>query len=812
MSKRGFLPLFLVGFTRVGGNVRVRAKMNSDQSGLRKDFDREFTAPRLALLLGILILIYCPGIVDGSHALFFRDAGQFGYPVGMYVRERLLHGEIPLWNPYADCGVPFLAQWLTLALYPLSLIYVLLPFPWSMNLFILAHVFLAGIGMYYLAGKWFGNRFAASVAGLAFAWNGLMLHSWMWPSLIATIAWMPWVVLLCERARVEGGPAIWWAALAGAMQMLTGSPEEIVYTWLIVLASFAVNAWPQRTPLDPLPSSSSDPLAPRSGERAGERGSFMPTPTPPIIAQPPWRAYWRGSWRLAGVVILVTGLASAQLFPYLDFLSHGDRNTSAGGNAWSMPIWGAANFLVPLFRVVQSISGVCMQPDQAWVSSYYVGIVTLLLALLGIFLVRSRLTILLGVITVATILCAMGDAGVFLKIFRTLLPFLGITRYPVKYIVITDFCLPLLAAAGVVWLQGRTMAAARRSLVLTGGILAIGIVLLAFCIPFPENSQSLVAMNGVGRLLVLAAGIGAILYQPFCQEKMRQLLVSFAFLLLMGIDICTHVPTQNPTVRSSDYDRTPPAMTRVPVLGEARTMLAKEPKVLLLGLYGRDLEDWFAAQRALLYGNLNLLDDVPGVNGFFPLHPKEESAVAKLLYQGAELPRLQEFLGVSQLCTNLFVWRPQTDFLPMAMIGQQPIYADDAGTLKGLASPDFAPQRMVYLPLPVSNAVTAVANAEAKVLSSNFTAERDVVQTESDGRALLVIAQTYYHWWKATVDGVATPLLRANEGFQAVEVPAGRHEVRLVYQDRSFQLGAAISVLTLSLCAAGFWKSKKSVG
>jgi hypothetical protein len=735
--------------------------MNSDPPGLRTEFDREFTATRLILLLGLLIVIYCPEILLPARALFYRDTGQFGYPVGIYLRNCLWRGEVPLWNPYSDCGIPFLAQWLTLALYPPSLIYVLLPTPWAMNLYILGHVFLAGTGMYFLARHWFGNRFAASVAGLAFAWNGLALHCWMWPNLIATLAWMPWVVWLCERARTGGRRALFWAALAGGLQMLTGSPEQIIYTWLIVLGSFLVGARPWR------------------------------------------REFWGGLGRLACVVGLVAALAAAQLLPWMDFLAHGDRNTSAGGNDWSMPPWGAANFLVPMFRMVGSISGVYMQPDQAWVSSYYMGILTLLLAVLGMIKVRTARTMFLGALAVGAVLCAMGDAGVVLKALRTMMPFLGITRYPVKFVVVTDFCLPLLAAAGVVWLQGSGAAAARRSLVLTGAALAAGVAVFAFCVPFPENSRSLVGVNGLVRLLILAAGVGAIVYQARRQDKPGRLTASFGLLLLMGADICTHVPRQNPTVRAGDYAPAAPMMTAVPRLGESRAMLAREPKILMLGLYGRDLEAWFAAQRTLLYGDLNLLDEIPEVNGFFPIHLREESAVAERLYQGAPLPKLQEFLGVSQLCTNLFVWTPQTHYMPWATIGQQPVFQDDAATLDALASPDFEPRRVVCLPLEARGRVTAGGEPRAVIISSNFTASRCEFQTQAASRAMLVIAQSYYHWWNASVDGAAVPLWRANEGFQAVEVPAGRHEVRLVYRDRAFVAGVVVSIVALLVCAVG---------
>jgi uncharacterized membrane protein YfhO len=43
-------------------------------------------------------------------------------------------------------------------------------------------------------------------------------------------------------------------------------------------------------------------------------------------------------------------------------------------------------------------------------------------------------------------------------------------------------------------------------------------------------------------------------------------------------------------------------------------------------------------------------------------------------------------------------------------------------------------------------------------------------------------------------------LLRANVAFQAVQVPAGVHHVRLVYHDPKLVIGAGISGLALMAC------------
>src|SRR6266404_5214527 len=140
------------------------------------DWAAWFTPGRLALVLGLLLLAAYPEVILGTHSFFNNDFGVFTYPVAHYTRESIWRGELPLWNPYSNCGLPFLAQWNTTVCYPLSWFYILFPLPWSLNYFCLGHVVLAGVSMYWLAHRWTANRFAASVAGLAYAFNGLTLN------------------------------------------------------------------------------------------------------------------------------------------------------------------------------------------------------------------------------------------------------------------------------------------------------------------------------------------------------------------------------------------------------------------------------------------------------------------------------------------------------------------------------------------------------------------------------------------------------------------------------------------------------------
>jgi len=61
------------------------------------------------------------------------------------------------------------------------------------------------------------------------------------------------------------------------------------------------------------------------------------------------------------------------------------------------------------------------------------------------------------------------------------------------------------------------------------------------------------------------------------------------------------------------------------------------------------------------------------------------------------------------------------------------------------------------------------------------------------------------------VDGVPTPLWRANYAFEAVAVPAGKHRILLTYKDRAFRWGAGISLAAIMICGSG-WLRANSKG
>src|ERR1017187_6311839 len=216
-----------------------------------------------------------------------------------------------------------------------------------------------------------------------------------------------------------------------------------------------------------------------------------------------------------------------------------------------------------------------------------------------------------------------------------------------------------------------------------------------------------------------------------------------------------------------------------------------------------DPKNNFLAKRAGYCANVNLLDGVPKVDGFFSITPREGDDLNSLLYGTTnEFPRLEDFMGVSQITApdNFLHWQTRPTFLPLVTAGQKPVFLDDADTLRALTLPDFDGSKVVFLPPEAKPFVTVTNQTAARVLKSHFGIQSADIEAEAGAPALVVVAQTWYHNWRAEVDGHPAHLLRANDAFQALEVPEGRHRVQLIYRDRALETGAVVSLLALLAC------------
>jgi len=162
-------------------------------------------------------------------------------------------------------------------------------------------------------------------------------------------------------------------------------------------------------------------------------------------------------------------------------------------------------------------------------------------------------------------------------------------------------------------------------------------------------------------------------------------------------------------------------------------------------------------------------------------------------------PFAQQGIAVEQRSNAL----PRVWFVPAAVV------LADSNAVERVMSPRFDPRAELLL-APDSAAGTPLAANAATRGSAALTVydhTRMTADSTADGPGYVVFSEWYFKGWRATVDGRAVPLLRADVVLRAVPVPAGTHTITLDYHPREFYVGAALSSVggVIVLAAACTW-------
>jgi len=416
-------------------------------------------------------------------------------------------------------------------------------------------------------------------------------------------------------------------------------------------------------------------------------------------------------------------------------------------------------------------------------------------------------------------------------------------RYPVKFVMLTTFATPLLAAYGmrkVLSASPEAKAGIRRFLiVLWLAMLSLILIILwvAHRSPSGRETWTITARNGVERAAFLSLVLATLYRMNRTRESGKQCLLGLAVLVLLWLDIVTHAPSQNPTVERTVYEPGLQPLRELdprPTLGQSRAMTSYSA---LWRFHFTLLSDPFNTQlgcRLGLFADCNLLDGLPKVDGFYAIEIKEEFEARETLYLSTNTvpenymnkdflsrgifyvatnnfaTNLADFLGVCQITApgKLFDWEARPTYLPLLSAGQKPVFVDATNSLRGLLEPAFNPRQVVYLPLEARPFITVPNETQARVFPGEFSAHGAVLETVAEAPTMVVAAQAWYPCWKAYVDGQPARVWRANHAYQALQVPGGRHRVELVYRDPSFLSGLAISGLTLIACVIGAFRRK----
>jgi O-antigen/teichoic acid export membrane protein len=229
----------------------------------------------LTLLLLLPLLLYAP-VALGSKTLLpvdnlflfepYREAADdlgVGYPHNHLVSDLILQNyawkhfivesirndevsltdRLPLWDPTIFAGHPFLANGQHSALYPLSIVFYVLPLWRAYGVFAWLQLGLAGVFTYIFARVLGLRRLGGLIAGITFQLSGFMVVSSVpHPMIVAAASWLPLILAMVElivqqRPALGQRPATLPWALLGALalgcQMLVGHGENTLFVLLV---------------------------------------------------------------------------------------------------------------------------------------------------------------------------------------------------------------------------------------------------------------------------------------------------------------------------------------------------------------------------------------------------------------------------------------------------------------------------------------------------------------------------------------------------------------------------------------------------
>ncbi|HUV95565.1 MAG TPA: hypothetical protein VMX14_12170, partial [Anaerolineae bacterium] len=259
-----------------------------------------------------------------------------------FIVSSLRAREIPLWNPYILAGVPFLAAGQHSAMYPLSVIFYVLPLPLAYGYFAAIHLFLAGTFTYLLARTLRVGRAGSTVSAISFMFGGFMVISNVFPMIVAAAVWLPLILVAIERivVRAERGtcaainyvPDLVLGSLAFGMVFLAGHPEMYYY---VSLTSGLFALWRLAR------------LALR--QRPFTTGCQRPFTTG---CQRGWHSLSTAALALVAMVVLGAGLGIGQWLPLLELVPLNFRQGGASLQdvlGWAYPVRRVISLLVPDF-------------------------------------------------------------------------------------------------------------------------------------------------------------------------------------------------------------------------------------------------------------------------------------------------------------------------------------------------------------------------------------------------------------------------------------------------------------------------------
>lgn len=305
--------------------------------------------------------------------LLLTDPVQQMFPWLDWNRDRIRHGDLPVWNPYNGAGAPHLANYVSAVYSPFSVPFYVLPVRLALVAAAALKLFVLGLFTYLFLRRVRVSHLGALVGAVAFMFGGYHLVWLSWPHPGAVVC-LPAGLYFAEAAIQAATRRRRWLAWAGytvavLAAFLAGHPESMFFSWGLVLVYVPLRLALLRRPVR---------------ERLALGAGFV------------------------GAGLLATGLAAVQLLPFAEYLGRSTAYAEGSTRAMTHFDW---RFLVldafpnlfgnpsQRYHDLGRMSGLLRLPGGAPAGGNYneaagtfVGLLVLLLAAAGVASLLRRRT------------------------------------------------------------------------------------------------------------------------------------------------------------------------------------------------------------------------------------------------------------------------------------------------------------------------------------------------------------------------------------------------------------------------------------
>lgn len=754
-------------------------------------------------ILAILPTLLFADVLLGINCLFTGDLPNYHYPGKKILRDIVLGGEFPFWNPYLSAGQPLAANPAHEVFYPLTWLILLPRYDLAFHLLIVVHVYIALFAMHALLRSFDLSRSAAVLGALSFGLGGVILSTFSVLPFLFSMSWTPLICLFARKYLLHRTPRDGvLAAIFLGVQLIIGEPTIAMQSG-ILLGLYAIY---------------------RGVHDGGNVGTVLR--------------------RVADVGLISIGallVSAVQILPALDHFADSVRSRGLEFyvvSYWSMPLARFAELLYPaLFGHTRLDgpylywgSGLYSVEMRPFFPSIYCGMLAAVL-LAGGMVTRLRGAGLVAAIGATSWILAAGRHTPLLRgLYES-----GIAdwlRYPEKFVFLFVFATVVFAAFTFDRVLKGDARARRAIMIVTAGATAVAFAAwIAGLTPAHESFFRRVWSPGpispVAEMLavshtdwLLAALRGVLLFLLLRNlDRIRRAVWLALVGVFVVVDLFMLIPELSPR-ESPSYLRDTPAVARqLPPNRQSYRIFhqaAWNKRSPEAQLYTRpDPYLYWTTRNSLVpimpptYGLRLAMENDYDLTQLLPTKDFVDSVWDLAAVRPDDWGEI-----VSSMSNVWFVgvYRPHREALALA--NGDPRQIQPVRFVERTHSPRYYFASHVIAIRDRSGFVSALKaipdpRGIACTYGTAFQPSRGVVRgwrewtngaeidVEAAGRAFLVMSVTPHKYWRVTIDDEGTQALVTNVGYQGVIVPAGRHVVRMEYRNPLIAVGGLISVTTL---------------